>query len=554
MAMLSVACLVAACSAAPDLPTVPPAPSVPPLSAAQREVVGLLALDRVLQSAGPGTDQGGYRSDTFCAGPIGGVSAQVGDPQFAIRLHATFARVIGDHLGFRVAGDPNTLFPQASAASQAEFLLAARVEDLRYSLCRQLTLLGRQIGLTGEVTARFTWQMLDRKTGRLVYDGRTLAHGEQIEPVLTQIEGVLLDRLFEDALVRLAADNRFRRAVVSDLPSTDALRRAEAQATEWTRTGPPDGGRPWGAPLAPSGIVAPNGWAAGPSPTAAHSRPFAADASAAGLLTLTGPPFFVRPFAVNADRIRAATVTVLGMGNHGSGFFLTDDGWLLTANHVVADSDVVRVRLLDGRDLWARVVRRHPLRDVALLRVAAHGLDALPIRPTRADVSETTYAIGTPLDRALGQTVSQGIISAWRPDSKDGLDVYQATTPVHGGNSGGPLVDAWGNVVAITVSTMTSGAGASFGSSVSFFIPIHDALRHLGIEVLTGSHAASPAGLPAADTTAIVTPDAAAMPWDAGAFQGQPTVPPPPGADTLPAPSVPSQAAPLAAPAGIPLL
>nr|WP_246423096.1 trypsin-like peptidase domain-containing protein [Roseospira visakhapatnamensis] len=178
------------------------------------------------------------------------------------------------------------------------------------------------------------------------------------------------------------------------------------------------------------------------------------------------------------------------MQGHGSGFFVSPDGWALTNAHVVDQGDVVRVRLVDGRELWARVARRHPIRDVALLRVVGQGLAAVPIRPTLARVSETTYAVGTPVDRDLGQTVSQGIISAWRPGDRHGMDVYQATTPIHSGNSGGPLVDAWGNVVAITVSTIRG--GGAMGSSLSFFIPVHDALRHLGVVIQPAPAAPQP--------------------------------------------------------------
>ncbi len=449
--------LLTACSAAPPLHTVPPTPPVPPLSPAQYEAVGIITLGHVTRNADPGASFGGYRVDSFCAGPIAGVAAHVGDANVTERFRATFARVMGDRLGFRVAGEMDALFRPTGADSKAEFVVAARIEDLRLSLCRRVNLLGRQIGLSGEATARIAWRMLDRKTERLIYDGETLARGAQRTPALVRIEDVLLTRLFEDALIRLAADNRFRRAVVSGVPRADALRQAEAMSGGW----PPAPSR------APTAAPAP--W------TTASANP--------GTLTLTGPPLYTRPFSANADRIRAATITIMGMTGHGSGFFVTRDGWALTNNHVVTDNEVLRVRLVDGRELWARVVRRHPGRDVALLKVVGQGLEALPIRPTLAQVSETTYAIGTPMNRALGQTVSQGIISAWRPRARRGLDVYQATAPVHGGNSGGPLVDAWGNVVAITVSTVTDGR-AALGSSLSFFIPVHDALRHLGLMIV----------------------------------------------------------------------
>jgi len=368
-------------------------------------------------------------------------------------LQDVFISELGTRLGFRVVGNPDDLFGRSTARAEAEFQLAARIRSLRFDLCHEVNILGLGVGSSGAASGEVMMQLLDQKTGQVVYETRVTAAARLKEPVNGWPTDLLRAMVFRDALQRLAADNAFRRALISGLPTSDALRQADQRHGGYGGYRPP-------TPYAP------------PAPSAAT-----------GGLQFMGPPLFAEPLALNVNRIRAATVTVLGMASHGSGFFITNDGWVLTNNHVIEGSDVFRLQLVDGREVWARVERRHPQRDVALLKAVGQGFEALPLRPTMAQISETTFAIGTPQLRSLGQTVSQGIISAYRSGGPGGMDLYQATTPIHGGNSGGPLVDAWGNVVAISESIITNNA-QRLGSGLGFFIPIHDALRFLGVQVV----------------------------------------------------------------------
>jgi S1-C subfamily serine protease len=453
---------------------VPPAPEVPPLTPAQVEAVGSVALAGVLQAAQ--ALEGGYRTGTGCAGPTALSDIGSGGEERTITdaMRDVFASELGDRLGFRVAGDPDDLFGRRAAAADAEFQVGARFRTLRFDLCRRVGLGNIPLGTTGGASGVLAVQVRDQKSERVVYQTEVTAAARLDRAVSGGAESRLRAAVFRDALRRLAADNGFRRALVSGIPDSDALRRADFG-------GGGGGGPQYGEP-APAVIAMPT--AAGGPPTG-------------GALSLAGPPLFDAPLALNVDRIRAATVTVMGMSGHGSGFFLTPDGWLLTNSHVVeGGGDVFRLRLIDGREVWARVERRHPRRDVALLKAVGQGFAALPIRPTLAQVSETTFAIGTPRDRGLGQTVSQGIVSAWRPGVLNGLDAYQATTPIHGGNSGGPLVDAWGNVVGISAAILTDGAPGA-GTGLGFFIPIHDALRHLGVRVTNPMPMPTPMPTPA---------------------------------------------------------
>jgi hypothetical protein len=452
-------------------------PPVPPLTPIQMEAVGALALDRVLYE--PDAVSGGYVDTGSCAAPADPAAAPAGARDMAPVLHDAFVGVLGERLGFRLASDPGGAFADAGFAPPAEYLLAADVRSVRYTLCRAADGAG---GATGTAEATFAFKVLDRKTGRIVHDGRVTSAGALAEPRLGRVEQVLLARSFENALMHLAADNGFRRALVSGLPDSDALQGFEVAL------------RPDTLPTTRLAALSP---AAG-CPAAIWSPQPMTPGGGVGL-TVTGPPLFLEPMAVNVETIRDATVTVLAPDRHGSGFFVSRDGWMLTGAHVVAGRDVVRVRLADGREPWARVERRHAGRDVALLRVSGQGFAALPLRPTVAGVSETVYAVSTPVHQTLGQTVSRGIVSAYRSGGPWGLDAYQATAPVHAGASGGPLVDAWGNVVAVTAAAVAHPVGGPPVPGLGFFIPVHDALASLGVRVITSPSGWAVAGVGGVD-------------------------------------------------------
>lgn len=183
---------------------------------------------------------------------------------------------------------------------------------------------------------------------------------------------------------------------------------------------------------------------------------------------------------VMSERIDGSVVIRSGAG-HGSGFAITDDGFLLTNHHVVGDAAEVQVVFSNGIEVPGVVVRSDKIRDVALVKVPLRGLSSLPIHlngtpQPGADI----YAIGAPKDENLHSTVSKGIVSALRRIEQAKLKYIQADVTIHGGNSGGPLLDENGNVVGITVAGLymlkdTTSAG------LNLFIPIQDALDALNV-------------------------------------------------------------------------
>jgi S1-C subfamily serine protease len=192
------------------------------------------------------------------------------------------------------------------------------------------------------------------------------------------------------------------------------------------------------------------------------------------------------PLSEGTSALQAAVVTIRLEDSIGSGFFISRDGHLLTNHHVVTDNKFVTVKLTTGRQLPGEVLRSHQARDVALVKVNESAMAALPLRLELPDVAAEVYAVGTPKFEDLSTTISRGIVSAYR--TQNDLKLLQSDAPIHGGSSGGPLVDRFGNVVAISVSGR-SGSSEKWGSSLNFFIPIADALKFLAVE-LVGQDAA----------------------------------------------------------------
>jgi Do/DeqQ family serine protease len=207
---------------------------------------------------------------------------------------------------------------------------------------------------------------------------------------------------------------------------------------------------------------------------AAGGRPSGLDLGAAG------PPSFaeiarrVNPSVVNVtvieDRLPAdhpsldseALPSVPRRGE-GSGFIVDPAGYILTNHHVVASPDRIRVRLADKRELAATLVGADPSTDLALLKVSATGLPALPLGDSdRLRVGEWVCAIGNPY--RFDHSVTVGVVSSkGRKIYDPSFDAYiQTDAAINPGNSGGPLVNAAGEAVGISSAVSLQGQGIGF--------------------------------------------------------------------------------------------
>ena len=173
----------------------------------------------------------------------------------------------------------------------------------------------------------------------------------------------------------------------------------------------------------------------------------------------------------------------------GSGFIVSKDGYILTNNHVVNESNQVTVRLLDRREFKARVVGTDPNTDLAVLKIDASNLTPAPLgSSTGARVGEWVLAVGNPLGDNLTFTVTSGIISAKGrtlalPGQSDRSiqDFIQTDAAINPGNSGGPLVSVRGQVIGVN-SAIASQTG--FYSGYGFAIPI-DLARKVMDQIIT---------------------------------------------------------------------
>jgi S1-C subfamily serine protease len=184
-----------------------------------------------------------------------------------------------------------------------------------------------------------------------------------------------------------------------------------------------------------------------------------------------------KSYVSNLTEATNSTVTVKTKDSFGSGFFITSDGYLLTNYHVVTDTSDLKVVLNDGSELKAEVIRVSKVHDLAILKVAKE--DVLPFKTSnnsQIEIGADVFAIGTPTAEDLSQTVSKGIVSGIRTVDGGGK-LIQTDASINSGNSGGPLVNKDGEVIAIVVSKVR-GLGIE---GVAFGIPVYDILERLHI-------------------------------------------------------------------------
>ena len=156
----------------------------------------------------------------------------------------------------------------------------------------------------------------------------------------------------------------------------------------------------------------------------------------------------------------------------GSGFVLTNDGYILTNSHVVEGASEIYVTLTDKREFKGKVIGSDDRTDVALVKIEATGLPKLQIGDSKAiRVGQWVLAIGSPF--GLENTVTAGIVSAKSRETGDYLPFIQTDVAVNPGNSGGPLINMKGEVIGIN-SQILSENGGSLG--ISFAIPIDEAM------------------------------------------------------------------------------
>lgn len=330
--------------------------------------------------------------------------------------------------GVSVAGSSKSLF-ERGAASAAVFSVGAIIEGLTAELCADVE--RRRHDLTGLVSGRariaVQWQVFSELERRVVYTTKKSGFASIPADGVANGQYILVAKAFGDAARRLALDEGFRNIIRKRGPSAGA---------------------------------------GGQSGPAAAARPVRI-ATRAALGSALNPARW-------KERV-AATVTIRVAGGHGSGFFISRSGLVITNQHVVGNASRVSIRLSDGRNIVGRVVARSRARDVALIKAPITNIRPIPVRARRAQIGEAVYAIGTPLGVSLQSTISKGIVSTIRRE-RNGMTYIQSDVNVQSGSSGGPLIDRYGNAIGISVAGFKR-QGLAVG--INLFIPIHDAIASL---------------------------------------------------------------------------
>lgn len=339
--------------------------------------------------------------------------------------------------GIAVAGNPVEAFKETDKKSSADFLVAAEIKAIRGNICELFldkTLISKSDSIkldkeAGEMYAEVKWTVYSPASQKKVGTYNTYGYGRFDSPVTRGVMATF-NRAFANSVANLAATKDF----VALLTSSDSEKVRQEELAKYDR------------------------------------------------LTIKGVPKSSRSASEVTTVLTRSNVILRLATGHGSGFVISPDGYILTAEHVVGNMKKITAKFDNGLELPADVVRSNAYRDVALLKVDVRGLTPLPIETEGVPkVMDEVFAVGSPIKEELGVTVTRGVVSALREkDEAKDLVLIQSDVGISGGNSGGPLVDKNGNAVGIAV----SGIGVyQLNTGLNFFVPISDALKYLNLTV-----------------------------------------------------------------------
>ncbi len=328
--------------------------------------------------------------------------------------------------GFNIKGDPKKMFGRENISGSAEYLIGARIKEIRGNICHAHHWWdGRALRMySGEIYIEVEWRIFSILLNREVLVVGTKAYHLQKTLKKNSIL-LMLNNAFANAAEALLADKKFAAIALRKDKNADKTYVFKGTALELPRR-----------------------------------------------------PTRIKKLDGRINSTLSAIVTVRVSGGHGSGFAISEDGYILTNAHVVGDTTRIPIKLSNGLEVEGRVLSVNEHRDVALIKAPIRIPWALPIRKTLAKRLEKVFVVGSPIDAALQSTVTTGIISAIR-ERESGLIFIQSDVAISPGNSGGPMLDEYGNVIGISV----SGVVADRAQNLNFFIPINDALRALKISL-----------------------------------------------------------------------
>jgi serine protease Do len=166
---------------------------------------------------------------------------------------------------------------------------------------------------------------------------------------------------------------------------------------------------------------------------------------------------------------------------YGSGFIVSPDGYILTNNHLAKDADSITVQMFDGNEFLAKKIGCDPSTDIAVLKIDGKNLPVLALADSsNVEIGEWVLAIGNPF--GLQASVTTGVISAKGRSDLDIVRVekfFQTDAAINMGNSGGPLINLYGDVIGMNTA-IASHTGGYLG--IGFAIPsnlLKDVMKEL---------------------------------------------------------------------------
>lgn len=333
--------------------------------------------------------------------------------------------------GFNLAGNPNQLFDADRDLRKARFAVGARIDEIAGNFCHEHDIWNGlpQFRYSGEMYMRVRWELYDVVQSKAVSSFES--EGYFVHPNVTN------NGIIETFMGAFSA-------------ATDALANIPEFSARLKK----------GASVTLEQVATPVG----------------------ETMSIPKEPLKTDGFEKNAADLVRATVLIREGGGHGSGFFITKDGLIMTNAHVVGDAETVVVRLYNGVEIEGRVLRRHPERDIGLIKVPISFPQPMSLDVRDARIAERVFAIGAPLNTELQSTISSGVVSAVRQINSAGYRDIQADVDIHGGNSGGPLLDGAGNVIGVTYAGRYMQPG-KVSSGLNLFIPIGQALESINLQL-----------------------------------------------------------------------
>jgi serine protease Do len=183
----------------------------------------------------------------------------------------------------------------------------------------------------------------------------------------------------------------------------------------------------------------------------------------------------IRKISATTVNLTSSTIPIpiFGRQRSGTGFIISDKGLIVTNEHLVGRAREIKVTLSGGRTVEAEKIASCPDIDISIIQIEGNNLNYAELGDSdQVYISQRVYAIGNAFDLGRKPTVTSGIISALNRDvnikGKVVKNMIQTDAPVNQGNSGGPLVDSIGKVIAVITALIPR------AQSLGFTVPINE--------------------------------------------------------------------------------